>query len=125
MIGCGDVALRTAALLRGRMRLYGLTRRAEDIPKLRAHGIVPLVGDLDNFNSLDRLRLAPYAVLHFAPPPSEGRADPRSRNLVAALARSRIIPQRFVYVSTTGVYGDCAGARIDETRARRPATPRA
>jgi nucleoside-diphosphate-sugar epimerase len=30
-----------------------------------------------------------------------------------------------VYVSTTGVYGDCGGARIDETRACRPVTPRA
>jgi nucleoside-diphosphate-sugar epimerase len=32
---------------------------------------------------------------------------------------------RVVYASTTGVYGDCGGARIDETRALRPATPRA
>ena len=37
LIGCGDVALRTADLLRGRVRLYGLTRRPEDIPKLRNH----------------------------------------------------------------------------------------
>jgi len=125
LIGCGDVALRTATLLRGRVRLYGLTRRAEDIPKLREHGVVPLVGDLDDFATLDRLKLAPFAVLHFAPPPSEGRDDPRTRNLVAALARSRIIPQHFVYISTTGVYGDCAGARVSEVRVRRPQTPRA
>jgi len=46
MIGCGDVALRVASLLRGRVRLYGLTRRTADAPKLRAHGIVPLTGDL-------------------------------------------------------------------------------
>jgi dTDP-4-dehydrorhamnose reductase len=30
-----------------------------------------------------------------------------------------------VYASTTGVYGDCAGARIDETRPVRPANARA
>ena len=34
-----DVALRTADLLRTKVRLYGLTRRPEDIPRLRAHGI--------------------------------------------------------------------------------------
>ncbi|MEO8509262.1 MAG: NAD-dependent epimerase/dehydratase family protein, partial [Betaproteobacteria bacterium] len=38
--------------------------------------------------------------------------------------RARIIPQRFVYISTSGVYGDCAGARVDETRTRRAQTPR-
>ena len=64
-------------------------------------------------------------MLLFAPPPSEGRDDPRTQRLVAALARARIIPQRFVYLSTSGVYGDCAGARIDESRARRAQTPRA
>jgi nucleoside-diphosphate-sugar epimerase len=125
LIGCGDVALRTADLLRNRARLYGLTRRSDDGPKLRAHGIIPIVGDLDRLATLDRLRAAPFAVLHFAPPPSEGRDDPRTRKLIAALARARRIPQRFVYISTSGVYGDCAGARVTEVRPRRAQTPRA
>ncbi|HEX9302488.1 MAG TPA: NAD-dependent epimerase/dehydratase family protein [Casimicrobiaceae bacterium] len=125
LIGCGDVALRTADLLHPKVRLYGLTRRAEDIPKLRAHGVVPIVGDLDLLSSLSRLRAAPFAVLHFAPPPSEGRDDPRTQKLLAALTRARSIPQRFVYVSTSGVYGDCAGARVTEVRPRRAQTPRA
>jgi nucleoside-diphosphate-sugar epimerase len=107
LIGCGDVALRAASLLRGRARLAGLIRRREEAPRLRAAGITP------------------FAVLHCAPPPSEGRDDPRTQKLVAALTRARIIPQRFVYVSTSGVYGDCAGARVLETRPRRAQTPRA
>ncbi len=45
--------------------------------------------------------------------------------MLAALARGRSLPQRIVYISTSGVYGDCAGALIDETRALRPATARA
>jgi nucleoside-diphosphate-sugar epimerase len=125
LVGCGDIALRTAALLRRRVRLYGVTRRADDVARLRAHGIVPIVADLDDERSLDRLRTAPFGVLHFAPPPSEGREDPRTQHLVAALSKARIIPQRFVYVSTTGVYGDCAGARVSETRPQRAQTPRA
>jgi nucleoside-diphosphate-sugar epimerase len=125
LIGCGDVALRSADLLRGRVRLYGLTRRREDIPKLRAHGVIPLVGDLDSYHSLERLRAAPFAVLHFAPPPADGRDDPRTARLIAALTKARIIPQRFVYISTSGVYGDCAGARVTEARPRRAQTPRA
>ena len=125
MIGCGDVALRVAARLAGRARLYGLVRRDSEAPKLRACGITPIVGDLDSVATLDRLRTSPFAVLHFAPPPSEGRDDPRTQRLIATLARARIIPQRFVYISTSGVYGDCAGARVSEARARRAQTPRA
>ena len=34
-------------------------------------------------------------------------------------------PVRVVYASTTGVYGDSGGTWIDETRATRPANPRA
>jgi nucleoside-diphosphate-sugar epimerase len=125
LIGCGDVALRAAALLHGHARLYGLTRRADDAPRLRAQGIVPIIGDLDARRSLDTLRTAPFGVLHCAPPPGEGRDDPRTRNLIAALTSARRIPQRFVYISTSGVYGDCGGARVSETRPRRPQTPRA
>ena len=125
LIGSGDIALRAASLLRGRARVYGVTRRPEDVPKLRAQGIVPLVADLDDFGALRRLATAPFAVLHCAPPPSDGRDDPRTRRLLAALARAQIIPQRLVYISTSGVYGDCAGARVGETRARRAQTPRA
>jgi len=125
MVGCGDIALRTAALLRGRARLYGVTRRADDLARLRAHGIVPIVADLDHGASLARLRVAPFGVLHFAPPPPHGRDDPRTAHLIAALTKAQIIPQRFVYLSTSGVYGDCAGARVTETRPRRAHTPRA
>ncbi|MEP7276499.1 MAG: NAD-dependent epimerase/dehydratase family protein [Betaproteobacteria bacterium] len=125
LIGCGDVALRTAALLGGRARLYGLTRRRDEAAKLRALGIVAIVGDLDRHDSLARLRAAPFGVLHFAPPPSDGRDDPRTLRLIAALAKARIVPQRFVYISTSGVYGDCAGARVSEARPRRAQTPRA
>src|SRR5256885_1455499 len=123
-MGGGDAARRTADLLRANVRLYGLTRRPEDIPKLRNHGITPITGDLDRLRSLGRLRLAPFAVLHFAPPPSEGRDDPRTAHLIAALTNARIIPQRFVYISTSGVYGDCSGNRVTESRRRNARPPR-
>ena len=125
IVGCGDVALRVADRLRDRADLIGLTRNRDDVRKLRAHGVVPLAGDLDDRRTLRRLRTAPFAVLHFAPPPSEGKDDPRTRRLLAALAGARIIPRHFVYISTSGVYGDCAGARVPETRPRRAHTPRA
>jgi nucleoside-diphosphate-sugar epimerase len=65
------------------------------------------------------------ALLHCAPPPDQGAADSRTANLLAALEKGRILPARIVYVSTSGVYGDCAGARVDESRLPAPRTDRA
>ena len=39
--------------------------------------------------------------------------------------RRRLPPASLVYGSTSGVYGDCAGERVDETRPLHPRTPRA
>jgi len=66
-----------------------------------------------------------HAVLHCAPPPNDGETDTRTANLLAALEKARILPARLVYVSTSGVYGDCAGERVDESRPLAPQTPRA
>ncbi|MEO8134653.1 MAG: NAD-dependent epimerase/dehydratase family protein [Betaproteobacteria bacterium] len=125
LIGCGDVALRAARLLSPDFRIYGLTRRGDQHAALRAAGITPIAGDLDRRATLDRLRVSPYAVLHCAPPPGAGEDDSRTRNLLAALTSARSLPRAFVYVSTSGIYGDCAGARIDETRAPGAESPRA
>jgi len=122
--GCGDIALRVARELRERYRLFGLVRRAGRAAELRAAGIVPLSADLDNRHSLRRIAGLADIVLHFAPPPDSDETDSRTRNLLAALAHGKL-PRRFVYISTSGVYGDCGGARIDETRTPAPQTLRA
>ena len=124
IVGCGDVGMRVAKLLRGRWRVLALTSNPDRVPALRAAGVVPLVGDLDRPESLARLANLADAVLHLAPPQSSGSTDARTANLLRALARGTRV-RRLVYGSTSGVYGDCGGARIDETRAVRPATDRA
>ncbi len=124
IVGCGDVGLRVARLLRGRAVIYGLIRSPERAAELRAAGIVPIVGDLDDPASLRRLAGLADAVLHFAPPPGEGFSDPRSAGLVAALGRGSL-PRSMVYISTSGVYGDCRGAIVAETRPAQPANARA
>jgi nucleoside-diphosphate-sugar epimerase len=124
LIGSGDVALRAARLLSPRFRLYGLTRRPDQHAVLRAAGITPIAGDLDRRTTLTRLSISPFAVLHCAPPPASGDDDPRTRNLIAALMSARSLPRRFVYISTSGVYGDCRGAKVDETRPPSPGSAR-
>jgi len=124
IVGCGDVGLRVVKRLRNRWRLLALTTSAARGAELRAAGVLPLLGDLDDAASLARLAGLADAVLHLAPPPSRGDVDSRTANLLHALAlKSRV--RRIVYASTSGVYGDCAGVRFDETRRVNPATQRA
>jgi nucleoside-diphosphate-sugar epimerase len=124
IVGCGDVGLRVVRLLHGRWRVLALTSSADRIPALRAAGAEPLRGDLDRPSTLSRLAGLADAVLHLAPPAANGEHDERTAHLVRALARSRRL-RRLVYGSTSGVYGDAAGAWVDESRPLRPGTDRA
>lgn len=114
IVGSGDIALRTIPLLVRRYRVYALVRNPEHRAGLRKLGAVPVLGDLDNRATLDRIAGLADAVLHFAPPPATGSADIRTRNLLGALSRA-MPPARLVYISTSGVYGDCRGAWVSET----------
>lgn len=132
IVGCGDVGLRTAGELGAphsqRVRLMALTSSPDRVRLLRACGITPLQGNLDDPASIQRLAGIAHRVIHLAPPPTDragaSERDPRSLALVRAL-RLRTPPLALVYGSTTGVYGDCGGQRVDETRAVNPHTPRA
>ena len=124
IVGCGDVGLRVVALLSGRWRVLGLTSTPARVEALRAAGVVPLLGNLDVPASLARLAALADAALHLAPPALAGARDPRTAHLLAALARSQRL-RRIVYASTTGVYGDRAGATTAETAPTRPTTERA
>lgn len=124
IVGCGDIAMRVARLLSSHYRLFGLLRNTERFAELRAAGITPLPGDLDNAPSLRRLTGLAHTVLHFAPPPNTGESDTRTRNLLAVLSRSTL-PESIVYISTSGVYGDCAGESVTETHTLNAQTSRA
>jgi nucleoside-diphosphate-sugar epimerase len=124
IVGCGDVGLRVARLLKGRWCLLALSSSPQRAPALREAGVLPLIGNLDDPATLARLGGLADAVLHLAPPPGQGKTDTRTQHLLQALARKGRV-QRILYASTSGVYGDAQGQRFDETRAVNPATDRA
>lgn len=122
IIGCGDVVRRVLPQLLRRWRVYALVREHDQ--RLAALGVTQIVGDLDCPSSLRRLAGIAHGVIHSAPPPDQGNDDPRTRRLLAALGRGSL-PRHLVYISTSGVYGDCRGARVDECHRGMPATGRA
>src|SRR5688572_17913851 len=107
--GFGDIARRALPCLERRFQVMPLSRR---------HGF-----DLDRPESL--ALPAADALLHSAPPPAHGESDTRTANLLAALEKGGVLPARIVYISTSGVYGDCGGARVEESRPTAPQTDRA
>lgn len=121
------MARRTLPRLIGHYRVFAVLRDAGKCAWWRQAGAIPVLANLDSPNSLARIAGLADLVLHFAPPPnlSGSSADTRTRNLLAALCKGKSLPQRLVYISTSGVYGDCQGERIDETRVVRPDTARA
>lgn len=124
IVGCGDIGMRVLPLVLPGWRVLALSSSPERLPLLRAAGATPLLGDLDHPATLGRLGGLADAVLHLAPPPGEGEGDARTAALLRALSRGGRV-RRLVYASTSGVYGDCGGARFDESRAVAPTTARA
>lgn len=126
IVGCGDVGLRyvKAQQPTPRVRLLALTSSPERSGILRAAGVLPLQGNLDAPQTVRRLAGLATRVLHLAPPELQGTQDKRTRALIRALALRRA-PRSLVYASTSGVYGDCQGAWIDESRPVAPQSPRA
>ena len=120
IVGCGDVGMRVARLLRDSgTRVTGLVRSSESAAALQAQGLDAQTIDLDS----PTLALpAADRVFWFAPPPTQGVDDPRLRRGLDVLRSC--LPRRLVYISTSGVYGDCDGRWIDEDEPLKPQSDR-
>lgn len=123
IVGAGDVAERAFPLLLPRYQVHSLTRTAERAEALSGCGAHAFVADLDRLAS----EALPEAdvILHAAPPDTAGPGDLRTRALLDALSGRTMRARRIVYISTSGVYGDCHGERVDESRPVNPDTDRA
>jgi len=125
IVGCGYVGFRVAQKVNARgQRVAALARSSASRARLQSAGIQSVAGDLDKPDSLSELPTQNTVLYYFAPPPSQGVTDPRLATLLAALPTSQW-PQKMVLISTTGVYGDCEGAWIDESQPVNPQADRA
>ena len=123
--GCGDVGTRLArALIAKGVRPVGLVRAQAAADALGRSGIAPVVADLDRPLDEPPAAAADGTVFYLVPPAPEAEDDdPRLRHFLAACEEA--VPRRLVYLGTSGVYGDCGGAWVDEDRAPAPRSDRA
>jgi nucleoside-diphosphate-sugar epimerase len=125
IVGCGDIGVRVARRLQQNGGyVSGLARSESSASRLRELGITPLMGNLDDAASLNVLPSADKLVLYFAPPPGGGPFDSRMRNFCQTVDPEKL-PARLVYISTSGVYGDCGGEWVTEETPIKPQTSRA
>ena len=124
IVGCGYLGRQVAAhYLESGLPVTGLVRSAQSAQALTEQGLLPLQVDLDRAE-VPGLPSKGAQVFYFAPPPERGVSDPRLRRVIDSLPDNGQ-PQRIVYVSTTGVYGDCQGCWVDETHPVNPQADRA
>ena len=125
MVGAGDIGRRVLAKLKRRERAVAVTSTAAKRPRLRRLGARAMLANLDKPGTLKRLPRDWDVLVHAAPPQSYLTRDLRTRNLLAAAAHGPSNGRCVVYLGTSGVYGDCDGARITETQALKPLNARA
>lgn len=114
--GCGDIGSNLGRQLGAAgYSVWGLKRDPSDL----APPLQPLAADLSDPATL---QLPPHldAVIYSAAAASFSAADYQAayvdgvRNLIAALRQARQSPQKILFVSSTAVYGQCAGEWVDE-----------
>ncbi|MBT6066265.1 MAG: SDR family NAD(P)-dependent oxidoreductase, partial [Proteobacteria bacterium] len=123
--GCGYVGRQVARRERDLSgRVFAVVRSPSSAERLIREGIQSIALDLEEISILE-FSLSDKVLYWFAPPQPEGTQDRRLRRCLELAAQIGQIPNRIVLINTTGVYGDCQGDWVTETRPRRPQTGRA
>ena len=125
IVGCGDIGTQVANhYLHNHESVEALVRSEASRERLISQGISAHRVDLSQ-KPVELPDTTECRLYYFAPPPREGVEDTHTRNLVAGLKSAQQHPARIVYISTTGVYGDCQGRWIDENTPVNPQVDRA
>jgi nucleoside-diphosphate-sugar epimerase len=120
IVGCGYTGRRLARrFLQAGAHVRGFATQPDSLRQIAAVGVEALALDLDG--AIDSIDLS-GELLYYSVPPALELGDPRLARFLDAVAGT---PQRLVYLSTTGVYGDHGGGRVDEDTPPAPLTERA
>lgn len=124
IIGFGDIGHRVAKLeLARKNQISAMVRNNAKTDKAKNLDVNVICADLDLPNTLQQQPLAQTTIYYFAPPPTTGVVDSRMESWLNSIKDT--IPAKIIYISTTGIYGDCQGQWVDEQHPPNPAADRA
>lgn len=128
IVGCGYVGVPLGAeLVKLGHEVFGLRRSADGDADLAAAGIQPVTGDVTRAEDLARLPGPFDWVVNTVSSSKGGEEEYRrvylegTRNLIEWLAPMAI--KKYVYTSSTSVYGQTDGSVVKETSPTEPAGP--
>ncbi len=124
IVGCGFLGKYLIELLRSKQHTpVCIVRSEQSCQALQASDYQAYVVDLDDCHSHFDISLDNRDIYYFAPPSSTDLCDHRIDNFLSICTTQ--LPNKIVYISTSGVYGDCAGEWVDETQPLKPISDRA
>ena len=125
IVGYGYVGRRVAELwLERGVPVSAMVRNRQKIDESgRDDRVRHIYGDLGLAETLKGQPTRGALVYYLAPPPGEGNEDPLLAAFLESVDGNRL-PAALVYISTTGVYGDCGGEWVNEDRPPAPLTER-
>ena len=116
IIGFGKIAEEIVNHFKPSFLIYATTGSKEKFNIIKKNKIIPILCDLDDPKSLrEKLKFNVDYIIHLCPPQKNGQFDRRTYNMISALRLNLIKPQKIVYLSTSGVYGDKKGKLVDES----------
>lgn len=125
IIGCGDIGKRVAKCWqKSGYTVYGATRQESRLDELAQLDIKPCKLDLDKVTNSPTLPSKDALLYYFAPPPARGTEDTRLQQFLTNIDRNEL-PKQFIYISTSGVYGNQNGKLINEAEPPNPMVDRA
>ncbi len=120
--GCGHIGkLLAQQLLKKNITVSAYVSSEASLAECNKRKISGAIIDLDK--PLQDIELNDRRVIYLAPPPRSGKDDTRLAHYLHAI--DKCPPEKFVLISTTGVYGNCNGDWIDESAALNPTADRA
>lgn len=124
IVGCGYLGRRLGRELGRDQNVFGLVSSTRNIKWLRTLRIEPVVLDLDRAKpgDLSSSWVRKAALFYLVPPRPQGDSDVRLDRFLQLLPEK---PRVFVYLSTTGVYGETNGQEVSESTPVNPTAARA
>ncbi len=125
IIGCGDIGFRVARELIAAGNNVQATIHFEEGTKVpESAGIKTIIANFDYRDDVPNFDMAGQQLFYFMPPQGGGLSDYRMFNFCRILSAENC-PSKIVYMSTSGVYGDCGDTEVTEETPVNPLTSRA